>query len=201
LGLLVSDLILLMPVRVTRAKNIEFALQVVAALKARGCRVKLVLTGPPDPHNADSMDYFRSLRALREELEVEEEMRFVFESGPDPDQHYTIDERVVGDLFRASDVVFMPSHREGFGMPVLEAGLAGLPVVCTDIPAAEEIGGEDVTVFGPDQDPAQLAELLLTRVEGSPVQRLRRRTRQRFTWDAIFQRDIRPLLDGDGGYG
>ena len=47
LGLLQSDLILLMPVRVTQAKNVEYALRVVADLKARGCRPKLVLTGPP----------------------------------------------------------------------------------------------------------------------------------------------------------
>ena len=82
LGLLDRDLVLLMPVRVTQAKNIEYALRVVAALKARGCRPRLVLTGPPDPHDAESMAYFRSLQALRGELGVEEEMRFVFESGP-----------------------------------------------------------------------------------------------------------------------
>ncbi|NIV33878.1 MAG: glycosyltransferase, partial [Anaerolineae bacterium] len=36
LGLLEQDLVLLMPVRVTQAKNIEYALRVVASLKARG---------------------------------------------------------------------------------------------------------------------------------------------------------------------
>ncbi len=199
LGLLESDLVLLMPVRVTQAKNVEYALHVVAALKARGCRVKLILTGPPDPHNADSMAYFEGLQAMRGRLGVEEEMRFVFESGPDPDEPYILDEHMVGDLFRVSDVMFMPSHREGFGMPVLEAGLVGLPVVCTNVPAAEEIDREDVTIFDAAQEPAQLAEQLLIWVEGNPVHRLRRRIRQSYTWNAIFQRDIRPLLDGDGG--
>ena len=82
LGLLEADLILLMPVRVTQAKNIEYALQVTAALKAQGLRPKLILTGPPDPHDPESMTYFRSLQDLRAQLGVEEEMRFVFESGP-----------------------------------------------------------------------------------------------------------------------
>ncbi len=59
LDLLAADLIMLMPVRVTRAKNIEFALEVVAALKAEGLKVKLVLTGPPDPHDEKSMAYFQ----------------------------------------------------------------------------------------------------------------------------------------------
>ncbi len=197
LGLLESDLVLLMPVRVTRAKNIEYALHVVAALKAHGYRPKLIVTGPPDPHDAESMAYFQTLRALRRQLDIEEEMRFVFESGPDPDQPYLIDERVVGGLFRVSDVMFMPSHREGFGMPVLEAGLIGVPVVCTGVPAAEEIGGEDVTLFDAE-DPAHVAVQILAWAEQNPMHRLRRRVRQNYTWRAIFHRDIKPLLDGEG---
>jgi glycosyltransferase involved in cell wall biosynthesis len=198
LDLLESDLVLLMPVRVTRAKNIEYALHLTAALKARGCRLKLVVTGPPDPHDGDSMAYFHGLQALRQQLGVEEEMRFVFESGLDPDQPFTIDEQVVGDLFRVSDVMFMPSHREGFGMPVLEAGLVGVPVLSTDVPAAEEIGGSDVIVFDAARDPAQVAKQILTWAESDPVYHLRRRVRQHYTWNAIFQRDIKPLLDGVG---
>jgi glycosyltransferase involved in cell wall biosynthesis len=194
LKLLEQDLVLLMPVRVTQAKNIEYALRVVAALKARGCRPRLVLTGPPDPHDAASMAYFRSLQDLREELGVDEEMRFVFESGPDRDKGYIVDASVVGDLFRVSDLMFMPSHREGFAMPVLEAGLAGMPVVCTEVPAAVEIGGEDVITFGLEETADQLAARLLAWAESSTVHRLRRRVRQEYTWQAIFQRDIEPLL-------
>lgn len=194
LKILESDLVVLMPVRVTEAKNIEYALRVVAELKARDCRPRLVVTGPPDPHSAESMTYFRSLQALRRQLGVEEEMRFVFESGPHPDRPYTIDARVVGDLFRVSDVMFMPSHREGFGMPVLEAGLVGLPAVCTDVPAAREIGGSDVILFDAAEDPARVADRILDWAARSPVHRLRRRVRQRYTWSAIFRRDIEPLL-------
>jgi glycosyltransferase involved in cell wall biosynthesis len=194
LGLLASDLVLLMPVRVTQAKNIEYALQVVAALKARGCRPKLVLTGPPDPHDAESMAYFGSLQALRQQLDVEEEMRFVFESGPDRGEPHPIGAEVVGDLFRVSDLMFMPSHREGFAMPVLEAGLVGVPVVCTEVPAAVEIGQQDIVPFDRTEEPASLAERILAWAEGSPVHRLRRRVRQNFTWQAIFHRDIEPLL-------
>ncbi len=194
LNLLESDLVLLMPVRVTKAKNIEYAMHVVAALKTRGYRPKLILTGPPDPHDEQSMAYFRTLQELRSDLDIEEEMRFVFESGPDPNEPFTIDAEVVGDLLRISDAVFIPSHEEGFGMPVLEAGLVGVPVVCTDIPAAEEIGGEGVILFDADKDPVHVAELILAWIERSPAHRLRRRTRQNYTWRAIFQRDIKPLL-------
>ncbi len=194
LDLLDSGLILLMPVRVTHAKNIEYAMEVLAALKARDCRPKLVLTGPPDPHDAESMAYFRELQTLRRQLGVQDEMRFVFESGPEPDEPYTIGPDLVGELFRVSDLMFMPSHREGFGMPVLEAGLAGVPVFCTDMPAAKEIGGEDVVLFDPVQGADNLAEQILGWVEDSRVHRLRRRVRQDYTWRAILYRDIEPLL-------
>ena len=196
LGLLASDLLLLMPVRVTQAKNIELALCVVAALKARGQNVKLVLTGPPDPHDEESMAYFRELQALRRELGVDDEMRFIFESGPEPDEPFTIDMPVVADLFRVADVVFLPSHREGFGMPVLEAGLVGAPVVCTAVPAAREIGGDDVTLISPNGDPEEIADRILSIVDARPIHRLRRRVRQSYTWHAIFERDIEPLLEG-----
>ena len=196
LDLLNSDLILLMPVRVTQAKNIEFALEVVAALKETGLRPKLILTGPPDPHDQESMQYFHSLQELRHELEVDAEMRFIFESGPEPDEPLLIDLPVVGDLFRVSDLMFMPSHREGFGMPVLEAGLLGVPVVTTPVPAAVEIGGQQVISFARSQDAGRVAAKIVDWAQSSRVYQLRRRVRQRYTWDQIFATDIRPLLSG-----
>jgi glycosyltransferase involved in cell wall biosynthesis len=196
LGLLSSDLILLMPVRVTQAKNIELALQVVAALRARIGSVKLVLTGPPDPHDEASMAYFRELQELRRELGVEDAMRFVYESGPGVREGLTIDMGVVADLFRASDLVFMPSHREGFGMPVLEAGLVGKPMVCTEVPAAREIGDGDVVLIDSDGDPEEIADQIVSFVAETRVHRLRRRVRERYTWQAIFERDIQPLFQG-----
>jgi len=197
LELLAADLVLLMPVRVTRAKNIEFALEVIAALKASGLKVKLILTGPPDPHDEKSMDYFQSLQKRRDDLGLEAEMRFVFESGPDPREPYFISLDVVADLYRVADLMFMPSHQEGFGMPVLEAGLLSVPVVVSDrVPAAEEIGGEDVLRFEFDVPPDQLARRLLKWAEDDDRLRLARRTRQNFTWQAIFQGDIKPLLYG-----
>jgi glycosyltransferase involved in cell wall biosynthesis len=195
LGLLEADLVLLMPVRVTQAKNIEFAFRTLAALKENDIRAKLIVTGPPDPHDARSMDYFQSLQALRSELNIEREARFVFESGPDLNEPYTIDSGVVGDLFRVSDMMFMPSHREGFGMPVLEAGLVGAAVLSSHVPAAVEIGGRDVILFDPQESPENAAGLVRDWMRSSSTYRLRRRVRQEYTWRSIFRRDILPILD------
>jgi glycosyltransferase involved in cell wall biosynthesis len=195
LGVLDSDLAILMPVRVTQAKNIEYALQVVAALKQEGVQTVLVLTGPPDPHDAGNMEYFQELREVRKSLGVENEMRFVYESGPQPDQPFQIDMQTVGELFRVCDLVLMPSHREGFGMPVLEAGLVGTPVFCTSIPAAREIGKQDVTIFDLKMGPSLLAERIFQWMQQDPVYRLRQRVRKNYTWEAIFTQHIEPLIN------
>jgi glycosyltransferase involved in cell wall biosynthesis len=189
-----SDLIISMPVRVTRAKNIEFALQVVASLKSRGCRPKLILTGPPDPHDAKSMSYYRELQEQRSQLNVEEEMYFLYGTGIKSDQEHIITPAQVGELIRVSDLIFMPSHREGFGMPILEAGLLGIPVAATNVPAAVEIGGEDIVLVEDLEDPIETADQILEWLEGNPGYRLRRRVRQQYTWEAIYHREIRPLL-------
>lgn len=193
-----SDLNLLMPIRVTQAKNIELAIRVVAELKKQGVRVKLVVTGPPDPHDRANMEYFQSLLTLRDQLGVREEMRFIYESGPEADKPYVVDMSVVSSLFRASDALFMPSRREGFGMPILEAGFLGIPVFCTDtIPAAKEIGGDDVIVFVPESGAEQIAGLIQNWMKNSSTHQLKKRVRQQFLWKSIFKREILQVLEGN----
>ncbi len=45
-------------------------------------------------------------------------------------------------LYQGCDALVFPSLYEGFGLPVLEAMLAGVPVITADIPACREIGGD-----------------------------------------------------------
>lgn len=199
LGLLDCDLSLLMPVRVTQAKNIEYAIRLARALKERGSRPRVVLTGPPDPHDTESMHYFESLRTLRRQLDVEDEMRFVYESGPDPAQPHLVGMEVVAELLRVCDLLFMPSHREGFGMPILEAGLLGMPIVCTSIPAAQEIGGDRLLIFDPALEPGALADRILDFVRSNPALGFRSEVRRTYTWGAIFRREMESLIPSSPG--
>ncbi len=79
-------------------------------------------------------------------------------------------------------------------MPILEAGLVGMPVICAEIPAGEEIGGEDVIRFSSESTPEEAADIILRWAETSSILHLRQRIRQNFTWRAIFDQDIQPLL-------
>lgn len=191
-----ADFILVMPVRITRAKNIEYAFDLLAVLKRFGYHPRLVVTGPPDPHDPESMAYFKELRDLRKKMNLEQELRFVYETELEPGQPRLIDRHRVAELLRMSDVMFMPSLHEGFGLPVLEAGLLGIPVITTAVPAAREIALDDAFVFSLNTSPELLVEQLLNWMDDNPQFHLRNRIKRDFTWEAIFRREIQPLIEG-----
>ena len=195
--LLEQDVNIIMPIRITQAKNIEFALQVTAAMKHMGLKVRLVVTGPPGPHSTQGMMYYNSLRKMRQSLDVEQEACFVFETGEKRRSPVTIDMQTVGDLYRVCDVLLLPSHREGFGMSVLEAGLLGMPsFVSGNVPSAVEIGGSDITLVELEESPKVLAQKIINLSQTNPQCVLKRRIRQNYTWDALFKKKIEPLFSG-----
>lgn len=63
------------------------------------------------------------------------------------------------ELYRRATIFVYPSMFEGFGMPVLEALAAGLPVACSDIPPLHEAAGEAALYFHPERDDEMLAAL------------------------------------------
>lgn len=62
----------------------------------------------------------------------------------------------LADLYHGARVFAYPSVYEGFGMPLLEAMSAGVPVVSTSVPAVREVAG-DAAVLVPVGDAEALA--------------------------------------------
>jgi glycosyltransferase involved in cell wall biosynthesis len=57
------------------------------------------------------------------------------------------------DLYARATAFIYPSTFEGFGMPVLEALAAGIPVACSDIAPLREVAGDAALFFDPlDED-------------------------------------------------
>lgn len=55
----------------------------------------------------------------------------------------------VAQLYRAAEVLVLPSFEEGFGLPVVEAMASGTPVVCSNSASLPEIAGEAALYFDP----------------------------------------------------
>ena len=60
-------------------------------------------------------------------------------------------------FYRSVDVLVVPSHYEGFGLPVLEAMQYGTPVVFSNTTSLPEVGGYVARYFDPD-DAEHLAD-------------------------------------------
>jgi glycosyltransferase involved in cell wall biosynthesis len=62
-------------------------------------------------------------------------------------------------LYARAHAFVYPSTFEGFGMPILEAMAAGIPVACSDIPPLREVAGDAALFFDPMDEPALSAAL------------------------------------------
>ncbi len=62
-------------------------------------------------------------------------------------------------LFTEAEAFVYPSRFEGFGIPVLEALTAGIPVACSRLPSLVEIAGNAARFFDPASD-AEIVEAL-----------------------------------------
>ncbi|HEY8198250.1 MAG TPA: glycosyltransferase family 4 protein, partial [Candidatus Limnocylindrales bacterium] len=165
LGLASAEPLLVLPARLVRRKRIELAIEAAKVLRDRGHDARLVITGGPDPHDPDGVDYLRELRALVTAAGARDVL-LVDEIG------HSADERLVADLYAIADALILPSASEGFGLPMLEAAVTRLPIVCTDLPVLREVVGTVARFVPLDGDGRAFADAVDAAIEGSPVARL-----------------------------
>ncbi|HET7238897.1 MAG TPA: glycosyltransferase family 1 protein, partial [Terrimicrobiaceae bacterium] len=111
-------------------KNLPCLLPVVRDLKRRGVRVSVLRAGSRLPEELRTQlveilggTHFLEFGLLTDELLVR--------------------------LYQSSDVFFMPSLLEGFGLPILEAMAAGCPVVSSNASSLPEVAGDAALLFDP----------------------------------------------------
>lgn len=140
--------------RLQPLKGPDTAIRTLAALDALlpadGLPTRLLVVGGASGNGHGVSDPAR-LRALAAELGVADRVAFL---APRPPAE-------LAPLYRAADVVVVPSHSESFGLVALEAQACGTPVV------ASAVGGLRYSVSPPagtlveDHDPAAYARALL----------------------------------------
>jgi glycosyltransferase involved in cell wall biosynthesis len=182
LGLFAADPLLLLPVRMTRRKRIDVAIDALGRLRSTLPGATLVVTGGPGGHNPANTIYARELAAR---------------AGPGVhllhDLNVRVSDRVLSDLYALADALVLPSANEGFGIPALEAGWHRLPIVCSDIPALRAVAGDDATYVAPDADGAALACAIAGRLESDPIARLHRRSRAH-SWPRVLAEHVLPVV-------
>ena len=73
----------------------------------------------------------------------------------------------VWQYLQQSDLFLFPTHYESFGLAVVEAQMAGLPVVCSDIPALREVTANTALLL-PPQQPSQWLDPITTHQNHPP---------------------------------
>lgn len=71
-------------------------------------------------------------------------------------------------LYAAAHALILPSHYEGFGLPVLEAMACGTPTIIADRASLPEIAGDAALSINPD-DPATLTAALRRLLSDDPL--------------------------------
>jgi len=106
----------------------------------------------------------------------------------------------LAQLYATCDLFVSASHREGFGLPPLEAMACGAPVVLTDSGGVREYArhGENCLMV-PPRDPGALANAMArVLTDATLAERLRRNgppTAARFKWDSTVDRFEQALQD------
>ena len=100
----------------------------------------------------------------------------------------TVPDAELPGWYAAADVLAFPSTKEGWGLAVLEAMSAGLPVVASDLPVFREYlrPGQDALMVPVDDAAALTAALAAVLDDSALADRLRTAGYQvcaRFTWD------------------
>ncbi len=167
-----TSIILFYPTRILPRKNIAFALQIVGALRDRGLKVRLLVTGAPDSHNRSSAEHFAGLKRLAADLQVQHLITWVNEL-------FYVDEQQLHSLYMVADAMLFPSRQEGFGLPLLEAAAHRLPVFCSNIEPLKSIAVAGTVLFDLRDAPRNVAERIC----------------HAFAKDAIFQRKKQLLRD------
>jgi glycosyltransferase involved in cell wall biosynthesis len=190
LDLLDANPIMLLPVRITWRKNIELALNIIAELRKKAPQAKLIVTGPLGPHNPANMQYFEKLQSMRNSLGLEGAVHFLAELHGE-----FLGDEVISDFYQLADALILPSREEGFGIPILEAGLAGIPIFCSYIPPSKDLGKSFVEYFSLEEGPANIASMIWKNLSTSSIYQFRVQVRSKYAWHQVYERQIRPLLE------
>ena len=110
-------------------KRIDVLLEVFAGVRREFPEARLIRVG--GPFTADQLELVKRFKLQRAIIVLPH-----------------LERDVLAAIYRQAALVLLPSEREGFGLPVIEAMACGTPVMASDLPVLREVGG-DAASFAP----------------------------------------------------
>lgn len=141
------------PANFWKHKNHEFLLTAFQVARSQGMAkdIKLVLTGAPCERQ-------ESLKNIVKKLGLDSDILFL---------DY-VSENDLAELIKNSIFLIFPSLYEGFGIPIIEAMMLGVPVLCSNVTSLPEIGHDAVLMFNP-YDPFDIVKNMLALINNKSL--------------------------------
>lgn len=150
--------------RIEPRKNVQMAID--AFLKGAPVDTKLVIVGRCEPGF---------------HLETYQDERIIYLGG--------VDDAELIELYRYAELFIYPTSAEGFGLPLLDAILFGVPTISSNLTSMAEVGGDCVAFFNPEEPGATdcLSEMISCHFNGmsipAPNLTQRRERIAKYSWE------------------
>lgn len=189
-----QNLVLFYPSRILGRKNYELAIRTVKAITKWEKKVKLLLTGAPDPHNPATALYWCELSKLIKKLRLRSSVVLIHDLKRRYGEDFRIGYLELKNLYDLSDMLFITSRQEGFGIPLLEAASKKLPIACSEIPPFREIASNQALFFGLDERPEAIARRIKQFMKENPSHNMFRKVLREYSWEAIYENHLKKLI-------
>lgn len=163
-------------------KNQRVLVEALAKLRRRHPDLHLVLVGQRDERVVDEASELVATLNLSEYVH----------------EFTHADDGVLQDLYANAAVFAYPSLAEGFGMPLLEAMAAGVPVIASDAEAVQEIVGDGALIVSASASDRWVATLDQVLSDEDLARQLRERGLQvaaKHTWASSAERTLALLVN------
>ncbi|MDX9991697.1 MAG: glycosyltransferase family 4 protein [Anaerolineales bacterium] len=172
--------LVILPARLLKDKGVLEFVEAARLLKQRGIPTRMALIGDPDPYNPTSA----SPQEIHEWV-----AETIVEAWGWQEQ--------MAEVYAASQIVCLPSYREGVPRTLLEAAASGRAIVATDAPGCREVVRHGVNgLLVPIRDPRALADAIQTLLENPGLrqqmgQRGREIVEQEFSSEIVIEKTIK----------
>jgi glycosyltransferase involved in cell wall biosynthesis len=173
--------------RITRNRNLEPIIKASAIVRKKRPDQKILfkIVGSEVKTSSTSKGgYLEDLKKLAYQLNVQDIVEF---SGP-------LYDNILIECYRTADIFVYTSLSENFGQPILEAGAAGTPIICTNVGIAPEIIKNNINGFIVKGEPEEIAKRIIELFDKNKREIFGKITRgivkKNFDWENILKKYV-----------